>query len=893
MRAAAALLAFGMACDSTAPPPPVATVALSPASVDLVPGGTDVIVATPKDAAGNPLTDRPVTWTTSDASKVAVAAGVVTGVALGSATITATIEDKTASITVGVKDGATVLPTGGSFTAQSSAVSVVVPGGALTQTKNLTVAPAANPPVNDRLMPGTAFDFGPNALTFGAPVAVTIKYDPSKLTGGSPESGLQLYEVVGTVWRVVAGSTVNTTDHTVTGSVSHLSTFGVLMQPRVETVTINADMTVQVQTNVQFSATLKDNEQFTLTGRPIAWSSSDPTIVSIDGNGLAKTLLPGQATITATSEGKTGTSKVTVTPGPATNLAIVAGDAQLAATGTAVVTPPAVKVTDAFGNAIPGFAITFTVASGGGTVTGGAATTNASGVATVGSWTLGPATGPNTLTASGTGLNPASVTFTAAARLGPFKVVSNGGDGQTARINTAVAIPPSVRVTDAENNGVPNIPVTFAVTAGGGSIVGAQVVTNANGVASVTRWVVGTTAGTNTLTATAGSLQGSPITFTATATIPPPVAMSIAAGNQQTVTAPSEVPVKPAVRVTDDTGAGVPGVTVVFSIRSGSGSITGANAVTNSSGIATLGSWTLGVGGNSLFATVTGLAGSPLIFTATGLAAVQLVTFGDSNTEFGFSGANPTALFASYISNAQSNGTRVRLGPDDPNNPLQLAGKIEAKWKASRTQSIRVVNHGITGTTTGSSRDNIFGTPNALTVVNGFTRFQGEVLGMGYPWSGGEPTNDAYPNGSVLRVQAFQPRSSDFAYISLGTNDIGNGVSIATVLGNLETMVDQWIAQGLPASHVIITTLAPRPPGSSGNVPSFNDQLRAKFGAKGARVLSIDAFTSNDKGLTWKSSCTNGSMTTACHVGDSLHWAEVVRDWIADNVVSIMSQLTP
>jgi lysophospholipase L1-like esterase len=283
-----------------------------------------------------------------------------------------------------------------------------------------------------------------------------------------------------------------------------------------------------------------------------------------------------------------------------------------------------------------------------------------------------------------------------------------------------------------------------------------------------------------------------------------------------------------------------------------------------------------------------------LIFVASGTVAVQVVTFGDSNTDFGFSGANPTALFSSYVSNAPSNGTRVRLGPDDPNSSLQLAGKIEARWRAARPdKSIRVANHGISGTTTGAGRDGIFGTPNALEAVNGVTRFQGEVLGFAYPWSGGEPTNSAYPNGPVLRIQAFSPRNSDFAYILLGTNDVGNGISINTILANLETMIDQWIALGRPANHIIIATLPPRPAGTSGPIPSLNDQIRSRFGAKGARVLSLDSFVSNDKGLTWKSTCTFGTMSTTCHVGDSLHMSEVVRDWIADNVVSIMSAVTP
>ena len=834
-------------------------------------------------------------------------------------------------------------------------------------------------------MPGTAFQFGPEGVTFAQPVAITVKYDPSKLTGGSPEAGLQLYEVIGTSWRVVAGSTVNTTTKTVTGNVAHLAVYGVLMQPRVETVTINRDTTVQVQTTVQFTATLKDNEQQPLN-RPVAWSSSAPGILKIDANGLASALFPGQSTVTATSEGKNATAIVTVVPGPATTLAIAAGNGQTATAGGPVVTPPAVKVTDAFGNPIAGFAITFAVASGGGTVTGASATTNASGIAAVGSWTLGTTFGSNTLTATGAGLTPGSVTFTATGGVGapsalvpfagnnqtgtaggpvanstsvrindangnpvsgytvvftpaagsgtvtggsavtnasgiaaptswilgstpgaqtltatatglsgspftfaatavapiPAKVILNAGNGQSAPVNSPVAVPPSVKVVDAADIPVPGFSVTFAVTGGGGSISGADAVTNVNGFASVGSWVLGSSAGTNTLTATASNLQGSPVTFTATGIAAPPVQMAISAGNGQSVPANTQVPVNPAVLVTDANGRGVPGVTVTFSLRSGSGSITGTTPITNSSGIATLGSWTVGIGGNSIFATVNGLIGSPLIFVASGTAQVQVVTFGDSNTDLGFAGTNPTVQAASYVSNSSA----ARLDPGAPNSPFQLAGKIENGWRSVRSQTIAVVNHGIASTTTGTGRT-FLGSPNAREMVNGVARFQGEALGFAYAWNGNEPVSPVFPNGGILRVQAFSPRTSDFVYISLGTNDTNSDVNLSTAvsLANLEWMIDQWTSLGLPVSHVIITTLPPKTFGQSGGIPPLNNGIRALASSKGAKLVDITLMTSNDNGLTWKS--------PSLHIGDSLHYAESVRDTIAANVVSIMSQLTP
>jgi lysophospholipase L1-like esterase len=990
LRVVAGLIAFGIGCgESTAPPVPVATVVLSPTAVELVPGATDMLQAIPKDAAGNSLTNRVTDWSTSDPSKVAVAAGVVTGVAIGSATVTASVEGHVASMEVKVKDGSVVSPSGASFSAQNSAVTLTIPSGALTQTKNITVAPAIATPPNDRLMPGTAFEFGPNGTSFAQQVTISIKYDPSTLTAGSPESGLQLYEVVGTGWRVVDGSTVNTATKTVTGNVSHFTVYGVLMYPRVETISINRDTTVQVKATIQFAAALKDNEQQPLT-RPMTWASSSPGIVSIDSSGLATAIVPGQSTITAISEGKSATAKVTVVPGPASVLAIAAGDGQSVTAGSPVPILPAVKVSDAFGNPVPGFAITFAVASGGGTITGGSATTSASGVATVGSWTIGTTAAPNTLTASGTGLTPASVTFTVAGVAGapttaaifvgnnqtgtaggpvstppavkitdangnpvsgftvvfapaagsgsvtdgsaltnasgiaaptswllgttpgpqsltatagtlagspltfaatavapiPALVVYNGGDGQSAEVNSPVANVPAVRVVDAANVGVPGFTVTFAVTSGGGTVTGGDALTNINGFASVGSWVLGPNAGPNTLTATAGTLQGSPIVFSATGVAAPPVAMAINAGNQQSVPSNTAVPVRPSVLVTDAAGKGVPNITVAFTIRSGSGTITGVNPVTDASGIATLGSWTLGLGGNSLFATVNGLSGSPLIFVGVGTVQVQLVTFGDSNTDFGFSGTNPSPLAASYV----SNGAPVRLAPDVPNSPFQLAGKIEARWRAVKTQTIRVVNHGISGTTTDTGRNTLY-SPNARETVGGVTRFQGEALGAAYPWNGGETTNDtSFPNGPILRVQAFSPRTSDFLYISMGTNDVASDVNIptSTSLANLEWMIDQWVSIGMPSSHLMLTTLPPRTTSATDQtrIRNLNDGIRALAQRKGVKLIDLVTYCSNDNGATWAD--------VSYHLNnDLLHYSEQIRDRIAADAVSYMSSLTP
>src|SRR6266571_2246137 len=82
---------------------PVASVTVSPATASVQVGQAVQLTATPKDANGNPLAGRTVTWTSSSTAAATVnSSGLVTGVAAGSTTITATSEGQSgaAAITV-------------------------------------------------------------------------------------------------------------------------------------------------------------------------------------------------------------------------------------------------------------------------------------------------------------------------------------------------------------------------------------------------------------------------------------------------------------------------------------------------------------------------------------------------------------------------------------------------------------------------------------------------------------------------------------------------------------------------------------------------------------------------------------------------------------------------
>lgn len=286
--------------------------------------------------------------------------------------------------------------------------------------------------------------------------------------------------------------------------------------------------------------------------------------------------------------------------------------------GAALSISPAVRVFDDRGTGVEGVTVTFTVTSGGGSVTGATAVTNFDGVATVGSWKLGNTAGANVLTATAEGLKP--VTFTATGVAGAamnLRVVS--GEAQSGTAGTALAAPFTVRVSDQFDNPVSGATVTFAVASGGGTIAPVTATTNAQGLASTTL-TLGRTAGPNTVTASTPGTT--PVTFTATARVGAAAAIAkVPAGDNQTAQVNTALPVAPTVIVTDAAGNTVPGVVVTFTVASGGGRVANATATTGADGRASSGTWTLGptTGANTLTATAAGVPAG-VTFTATATA---------------------------------------------------------------------------------------------------------------------------------------------------------------------------------------------------------------------------------------------------------------------------------
>ncbi|HEX8211346.1 MAG TPA: leishmanolysin-related zinc metalloendopeptidase [Longimicrobium sp.] len=201
----------------------------------------------------------------------------------------------------------------------------------------------------------------------------------------------------------------------------------------------------------------------------------------------------------------------------------------------------------------------------------------------------------------------------------PVRAESVGGNGQAGAVGVLLGSALQVRVVDRLGVGVAGVPVTFTVQTGGGTLASATSVTNAEGIAT-NSWTLGPAAGTHTLSVTFPGTTLAPVTFTAQAVGRVPGVLGVLAGGHQAALMGTALPVAPAVVARDEVGNPLAGITVNFVVTSGGGRISNSSAVTNTNGVASAGTWTLGstADGNTLTATAPGLTGPPVVLRGTG-----------------------------------------------------------------------------------------------------------------------------------------------------------------------------------------------------------------------------------------------------------------------------------
>lgn len=456
---------------------------------------------------------------------------------------------------------------------------------------------------------------------------------------------------------------------------------------------------------------------------------------------LTPSVIPARLTIAAFAFGMFACSgSDPVSPPIATSLSATAATALLGVAGGSTLEAPSVIVRDQRGEPMPGVTVSFAVTGGGGYVSDPTAVTSAAGVAITG-WTLGTSTGLNTLVVSSGGLP--SVTFTATSTSGiPVSADIAGGNGQTATVRSELPVVPSVAVRDMHGNPVSGVLVTFTVKTGGGSVSGGSQRTNSAGVAASGPWILGATAGTNTLTATAATAGTlTPIVFVATGLAGPAAMLTKAGGDNQLVVAGSAVPTPPSIIVRDAYANLIAGAVVTFTVASGGGSVAGATVTTATSGIATVGSWTTGSapgGINTLTASSPGLI--PVTFTAATLCVTSTEhTIGSassgtlSSSDCPSGGGGPADYYSTTVITAGAymfretsssfdaqlylltpDGTELAMNNDSasittnsaikiilpPNNYLLVAGSLLASATGAYTFSSSSTNADVSGCAT-------------------------------------------------------------------------------------------------------------------------------------------------------------------------------------------------
>jgi uncharacterized protein YjdB len=255
---------------------PVASVSL-PATMTLVDGQTATLTPTVTDANGTIVTDRIVTWTSSNTLVATVTSGgAVTAVSAGTATITATSETKSGTTTLTV----TPAPVG----------SVSVLPATATRASGQTVQLTAT--VRDAN--GTVVTDRPVSWTSSDDLVATVS-----------ASGLVSALVTGT-------ATITAASETKRGA----AIVTVIPGP-AETVTVTPPISsITDKKSVQLTASAADARGNPITGRAFDWRSSDTRIATVSNTGLVKGARLGLVTISATMDGKSDSAAVAVTSAP-------------------------------------------------------------------------------------------------------------------------------------------------------------------------------------------------------------------------------------------------------------------------------------------------------------------------------------------------------------------------------------------------------------------------------------------------------------------------------------------------------------------------------------------------------------------------------------------------
>ena len=272
--------AIGCSSDGGVDAPAVvspASVIVTPATQSILTGATTVLAAQVIGSNGQPMPNATVTWVSEQPSIVTVngsgTSATATAVAAGTATIRASSGSVSGTATITVT--APVVP---------AAIAIAPAGPFVLQSGGTTTVTAAVTGSNQQPMPSATVTW-----TSADPSVVSVSAN-----GGSA-----------TLTGLAAGTT---TVRAATGTVTAQVQVQVLIPVTRVTVTLRDTVMLKGDSSV-VTATAFSGSGAVLTGRAVAWRSSDTTVATVTPNGIVRSRGRGLVTVVATIDGISGSTQ--------------------------------------------------------------------------------------------------------------------------------------------------------------------------------------------------------------------------------------------------------------------------------------------------------------------------------------------------------------------------------------------------------------------------------------------------------------------------------------------------------------------------------------------------------------------------------------------------------
>jgi DNA/RNA endonuclease G (NUC1) len=363
---------FGACNDGDENPgatPTVVTVTVAPATATVQIGATTALTATALDAAAAPIAGVALTWTSSaDAIATVSSSGVVTGVAVGEATITAAAANGvsgTATITV---EAAPPPPAGVRFseihydnfgTDLNEAIEIDGPAGTdltgwsivlyngnggVTYEPTQVLSGVIAEQCDGR---GTRFvSYPSNGIQNGAPdgmalvnaegaVVEFLSYEGTVVATNGPAAGMTSTDIGALQNSDPVGTSLHRTPANTWASepANFGYCYGVTPPPPPNGITFSGrdggDPALPVGFEDQLFATLRSGADNAVIPTTFTWSSETPLLASVDADGVVRALGTGTAILKAVAaDGTEGTYAIATTVATASATAVYAGNTE-------------------------------------------------------------------------------------------------------------------------------------------------------------------------------------------------------------------------------------------------------------------------------------------------------------------------------------------------------------------------------------------------------------------------------------------------------------------------------------------------------------------------------------------------------------------------------------